>query len=728
MSKLCYGCFSPMEKEGVCPHCGYEAAAEASKYPTALKSGTILNGKYLLGRVLGQGGFGITYAAKNLESGTLTAIKEYLPEVLAGRDATGQVSAFGGQRTVDFENGKEGFLDEANALVDFKNNPYIVNIYDFFEENGTAYFVMEFVQGMSLKSYVKSMGGRLGEEEANRVLLPIMEALQEVHGKGLIHRDIAPDNIIVTAEGSAKLIDFGAARYSMGEKSQSLDVILKHGYAPKEQYARHGRQGPFTDVYAMAATYYYAVTGRVPPDAIDRIGEDSLIAPSSLGVKLSRNAEDALYKALEVQHSDRHQTMAEFMRHLQGFEKAVEAANKAQPKEEDPLLKRAAMFLRDGDWASADKYCERILDESPEKAEAYLYKLMAQLKVKEKAALGELSKSFSDNPNYRHAVEFAPPALKKQLQEYAEKAEQRAAEKKKSPVNIESIKANIKLPAKKSAEPAAKEKKPLKLPALNKKYLIMAGAVLLALVLTFVTVRVLDVTDGWEYNDGVLTISGEGLMREAVRGYERRIPWEKYRRDIYFVAVEDGITEVSADAFRDCVNLLEVSLPDSITFIGFHAFDGCTSLESIKLPAELTRIYYNAFNRCTSLKEIEFNDKLHTICSNAFYGCTGLEGKLVLPESVKTIESMAFGRCTGLSWVDLSKTEITSVSSSLFAACSGLVTVDIPGTVTRIGPYAFERCESFKTVYFHNTLEAWEAVDIDPKYNEALLNAKINTQ
>ena len=254
MSELCFNCFQEKLNTGPCKSCGYDPAEDKDKYPTAIRQGEILKERYIVGRVLGQGGFGVTYVAMDFATKQLVAIKEYLPEVLATRDRTGQVSAYGGQRTVDFEQGKKGFLDEVNALVDFSRNPNIVNILDYFEEHGTAYFVMEFVRGMNLRSYVKRMGGRLGQKEAERILLPIMNALEDVHAKGLIHRDIAPDNIIVTADGSAKLIDFGAARYSTGEKSQSLDVVLKHGYAPREQYSRHSRQGAFTDVYAMAAT------------------------------------------------------------------------------------------------------------------------------------------------------------------------------------------------------------------------------------------------------------------------------------------------------------------------------------------------------------------------------------------------------------------------------------------------------------------------------------------
>jgi len=318
MGELCFSCFIEKNSSGVCPGCGYDPAQDKGKYSAAIKQGEILKERYIVGRVLGQGGFGVTYSALDFATKERVAIKEFMPTALVNREASGYVRPYSGEMEEHFTQGKAGFLEEANTLEQFKDNPHIVNILDYFEENGTAYFVMDYVQGQNLKAYVKIMGGKLGEEAANRILMPIMEAMEDVHSKGIVHRDIAPDNIIVTAEGSAKLIDFGAARHSTGEKSLSLDVILKHGYAPKEQYSRHGRQGPYTDVYAMAATYYYAVTGRVPPDSIDRVSSDELAAPGTLGAKLSAHAEKALMKALSIQPEDRYPNMGDFLRALRG--------------------------------------------------------------------------------------------------------------------------------------------------------------------------------------------------------------------------------------------------------------------------------------------------------------------------------------------------------------------------------------------------------------------------
>ena len=315
---LCYNCFHEVDPGEFCPYCGYSENSDREKYPLALPHGSVLGGRYITGRVLGQGGFGITYVAQDYTDKKLVAIKEYFPDTLATRQNGTTVSTFNGEREDNYRYGKECFLSEAKTLAEFIGNPNIVRVYSYFEENGTAYFAMEYIEGISLLEYVKSCGGRIPYEEALRYILPIMDALSAIHAKGIIHRDISPDNIFITKDGAVKLIDFGAARYSMGDRSRSLDVVLKHGYAPKEQYARRGRQGPYTDIYALAATLYRLITGHVPPDSIERMEEDDLASPSTMGAVLPYEAEEAILKALSVSASDRYQRMDEFKSALLG--------------------------------------------------------------------------------------------------------------------------------------------------------------------------------------------------------------------------------------------------------------------------------------------------------------------------------------------------------------------------------------------------------------------------
>ncbi|MDQ0154542.1 protein kinase domain-containing protein [Robertmurraya andreesenii] len=313
---LCLGCMADIGSESICPHCGWKVGT-AAEAPQHLPPGTILQEKYLLGRVLGHGGFGITYLAWDLNLNMKLAIKEYMPRDFATRSADQtMVSVFSGDHETHFENGLRNFLDEAKTVAQFSHHPGIVGVRDFFRENGTAYLVMYYLEGIDFKQYLESQGGKIPYQTALRIMMPVMDALREVHQTGTLHRDISPDNIYITAEGQVKILDFGAARHAISEFSKSISVILKPGYAPEEQYRSKGKQGPWTDIYATAATLYRAIVGEVPPESLDRLEEDSIVPPSSLGVDIPKHAEAALLKALSLRAADRFQTMEEFQQEL----------------------------------------------------------------------------------------------------------------------------------------------------------------------------------------------------------------------------------------------------------------------------------------------------------------------------------------------------------------------------------------------------------------------------
>ncbi|GEM_PF-6656233 len=289
----------------------------SEKYPLALNEGTILAGQYVIEKILGQGGFGITYKASVYITGEKVAIKEFFPDTMATRQGT-IVMPSSGEKGSSFAYGKNCFLEEAKTLAQFIGVEGIVRIHTYFEENKTAYFVMDYVEGVSFDEYIKANGGKIPYETAEGILIKVIDALSVVHKKGIVHRDVTPDNIYLTNDGKVKLLDFGAARYSLGDKSRSLDVVLKHGFAPKEQYTRHGKQGPFTDVYTVGASFYFAITGKKPPDSIDRLEEDDIVAPSVLGIDIPQKKEEVILKALSVQPQDRFQTMEEFRNALYG--------------------------------------------------------------------------------------------------------------------------------------------------------------------------------------------------------------------------------------------------------------------------------------------------------------------------------------------------------------------------------------------------------------------------
>lgn len=321
--QLCYNCFHEKPSGGPCPHCGFDLAENEKKFPVALRAGTVLNGRYIVGRVLGQGGFGITYLAWDTKLEAKVAIKEFMPNEIATRVGT-TVSVAVESRTEDFTYGAERFQEEARTLAKFMGQPNIAGVTDYFDENDTSYFVMDYIEGISFKTYIANRGGKVSVDEALNVMIPVLRALTAVHAEGFIHRDVTPDNIYITKDGQVKLLDFGSARYSIGDKSKSLDVVLKVGYAPKEQYIRRGRQGPYTDVYSCAACFYAALTGYLPPEALERLDQDELVPVSQAGVEVPEWLDKAILKGLAVQPEDRFQSAAEFLEAIEN-QQVVEA-------------------------------------------------------------------------------------------------------------------------------------------------------------------------------------------------------------------------------------------------------------------------------------------------------------------------------------------------------------------------------------------------------------------
>ena len=310
---LCYNCFQEREApEGPCPYCGFDLADNEKRFPVALRAGTVLNGRYIVGRVLGQGGFGITYLALDTQLNAKVAIKEFMPNDIATRIGT-TVSVAMDTKSEEFAYGAERFQEEARTLAKFIGNPNIAAVTSYFDENDTSYFVMDYIEGISFKTYIANHGGKISVEETLNVMIPVLRALTAVHAEGFIHRDVTPDNIYITKDGMVKLLDFGSARYSIGDKSKSLDVILKVGYAPKEQYIRRSRQGPFTDVYSCAACFYAAITGFLPPESLERLDHDELVPISQCGIDIPEYLDKAILKGLAVQPEDRFQSAAEFL-------------------------------------------------------------------------------------------------------------------------------------------------------------------------------------------------------------------------------------------------------------------------------------------------------------------------------------------------------------------------------------------------------------------------------
>lgn len=330
----CMGCMKEyQENHQKCPYCGYDKNS-ATNHSHHLLPETILQGRYIVGKVLGVGGFGITYIGFDAELERVVAIKEFLPSMFATRTA-GElvVTVYQGEATNQYTQGLKRFVDEARTLAQFNGIPGIVDIYDSFTSNNTAYIIMQFLKGQDVKQIMKNQG-RLEYETAREMIIAICDTLEPVHRRGIIHRDISPDNIFITEEGEIKLLDFGAARYESAMNSKSLSVILKKGFAPEEQYRSRGQQGGWTDVYALAATFYKMVTGVTPQDSMERSIQDDLQLPSALGVEIPTNVEAAIIKALGVRRENRTQSAQEFRTDLMDANlKVPHAKPKEKPKE-----------------------------------------------------------------------------------------------------------------------------------------------------------------------------------------------------------------------------------------------------------------------------------------------------------------------------------------------------------------------------------------------------------
>ncbi len=330
-------CMEQYEDEfEICPHCGYIERAGVNDALHIVPS-SILHDRYIVGKSVGFGGFGVTYIGYDALLEQKVAIKEYMPSEFSTR-AMGEmgITVFGGKKEEQFQEGLSKFHDEAKKLAKFNYDDGIVKVYDTFEENNTAYIIMEYLEGETLSEYLEREK-TVPLDQAINLILPIAESLKSVHEAGIIHRDIAPDNIFLTKDGKVKLIDFGAARFATTSHSRSLTVLIKPGYSPEEQYRSRGDQGPYTDTYALGAVLYRMITGVTPPDALERRAffenkkKDILLPITKYCKDIPENKQNAILNAMNVRIEDRTQNTEEFIHELTTDDLVARRKGKIQP-------------------------------------------------------------------------------------------------------------------------------------------------------------------------------------------------------------------------------------------------------------------------------------------------------------------------------------------------------------------------------------------------------------
>ena len=289
----------------------------------SLKIGTMVSGdRYRIDSLIGAGGFGITYKAFDMSENTVCAIKEYVPLGMCNRLPDGKLIPMSADKEDQYEHGKLRFTEEAQCLMSLRDVPNIVRVRDCFEERGTAYYVMDYLQGCDLRHLMRRMpGGKFCVEDAVNIMEIAAKSLHRIHAlKHMLHRDISPDNIFFCDDGAVYLIDFGSAKHICQQKDQNFSVVLKPGFAPIEQYSRKGAQGPYTDVYAMAGTLYYMLTGIMVPSATDRVNGSKHYEPAcEVCPDIPKSLSDTIDRALEVDYRQRLQTADEFARGITAY-------------------------------------------------------------------------------------------------------------------------------------------------------------------------------------------------------------------------------------------------------------------------------------------------------------------------------------------------------------------------------------------------------------------------
>lgn len=317
---ICYSCFKEYGDEfGLCPYCGEEKITEPNE-PVQLRPGTVLNNRYIIGRSVGEGGFGVVYKAYDTHFECIVAIKEFFSSRLFTR-YPGETSVRVGKKTIEeFKYRKNRFLTEARYIAKYNSNNNIVGVFDHFEENNTAYIVMELLKGTSLSKFIEKSGGKIEPTLAVDIICKICLALKDLHKDNIIHCDIAPDNIFIFDDNTVKVFDFGAAKLADSE-DVAIDICMKPGYSPPEQYDQSNNLGPWTDIYAVGATLYLMLTGIKPDESTNRKINDTVIPPHLIDPAISENISLTVMKAMAVEKHLRFRTVDELVNALIGERK-----------------------------------------------------------------------------------------------------------------------------------------------------------------------------------------------------------------------------------------------------------------------------------------------------------------------------------------------------------------------------------------------------------------------
>ena len=580
----CTKCMEELE-EGVsiCPYCGYEQDSTVQP-PNALKRNIILHGRYYIGNVIGQGGFGITYVGWDLVLETKVAVKEYFPSGIASRTNSYSNEIrwdFTGGGTENWSEGMDRFLKEARKMARLDSVPAIVRVRDAFSENQTAYIVMDFVEGDTLKKYLLSHGV-LRYEECMTLLAPILDSLAVIHDQGFIHRDISPDNIMLQPDGTARLLDLGAAVDLEAGGGRASMAVVKRNFSAPEQYMESEQLGSWTDVYAMGATIYYCMTGKLVPEALER-GVKKVPLFFNPELSIPAHVIDALNSALELNAGNRIRDMRELKQRLVEGKRTAEAADRPSDLKASPV-----QDLNEAEFAARKGTKKRI-----------------------KCGLIALGALFA-----LIILTIAGGSVS------GTEPEKLAAAGTKEPAAVEETAAGLAVQETTSAQEVIDYARYVEVEPADLTYYAAGDGS--GLTLSAFT------GEGESYIKLPDEIDGVPVIRLGTFLFSDNKALEG-------VVLPEGLQEIESGAFKGCYYLKQIELPGGLKTIGESAFYDCYNLHQIGLSEGLETIGEFAFANCTGLERMELPEGLKSIEYRAFYGA-GIQ-EITIPSTVEALSA-----------------------------------------------------------------------------------------
>ena len=720
---LCEYCFAETDTDP-CPECGYSRSTYEQDR-SVLPIGSVLEGRYMIGRVLGKGGFGITYLAYDMKLDCKVAIKEYYPLGAAVRDVEGiTVSAHSEETKESFINGAEKFYSEARLVASLSGNPNIVNVSDVFRENETVYFTMGYLEGLTLKSYIAKYG-KISEEQAVYIAGEISNALTSAHDINVLHRDISPDNIMVCRDGTVKLLDFGAARQVFTEQSSSLSVILKQGYAPPEQYQKKGRQGPWTDIYSLGATIYYAMTLELLNDPMSRMEDDEEFNSNSYNI--SPALWEIIKKATMLRSSERYQDIYEVLAVLDECgitPKTLKRTDKKFGKSRFGSVSRkkieysessasaapameATVALKENTDMNATVALEPDMDATMPLGGNAVSDMNATVPLKENVS-SDMNETVALKENTdMNATVALEPDMDVTMALGNDADMNKTAAFNNTDMNVTVSLDNVHSTYE-SAEKSSKIRNIL---------IAAAGIVILIAIIAGAAV-----VGGSGTNDDELTAEEVTTAATTTEASETKVTEpkvtepkvtetktaEQAESSQFIYKMQDGSIVICGyeGPYKDIVIPSESEI-DGKRVVGvvaydtgpFHAPDPfkADGIESVTISNGVSYIGPYTFQNFTKLKSVYIPDSVTEIGYGAFLGCENLTNVYITAKGLTKIDDSAFRACHSITSITIPDT-VTEIGESSFSFCENLTSVTIPDSVKSIGVMAFFHCTALETV------------------------------